>query len=95
MGRTLFNSTIDEKRQLLERLKQAPDHDEVKTAIRVVEDSQTLHEMHKLLSDIQFTMKSLLNSKDPTIVNSYTENCAAKIDDFYLRLDKRKRRRTY
>lgn len=90
MGKTLFHSTLVEKGILLDKLKDAPSHEDVKTAIRVIEDAKTLHEMHKVLSDVRYNLLSLVNCRDSKLTNVYINECETTISDFYTKLDKRK-----
>jgi hypothetical protein len=92
MGKTLFQSTLAEKAALLDKLKDAPSHKDVATAIRVVEDSKTLHEMHKVLSDVRYNLLSLVNCRDPNLIGMYINSCNITIADFYANIDKKKTR---
>lgn len=99
MGKTLFNSTISEKKKLRERLSNArekiassSDSDEVLLAICVTEDALTLHEMHKVMMDLQYNLMSLCGTDDVDLVKAYVKRDIDVIADFYAKLEKRKKR---
>lgn len=100
MAKSTFYSTQVEKKNLLEKLKNAPSHDEVDIAIRVVEDAKLIHEMHALLNEIDNRLvdmsEMLKNSyiydvgdsvKKLSKINSESRY---KIASFYGLLEKRK-----
>jgi len=92
MGKTLFNSTLDEKKTLLAKLKVAPVHTEVKIAMRVVEDAKMLHEMHQLMMNVQYDLMALVNARDTNIAEKYIKRNLENIADFYERIERRKKK---
>lgn len=99
MGKTLFNSTISEKKKLHARLMSAgeiivkdSDYDDIFMAICVTEDALTLHEMHKVIMDLQYNLMSLCGTDDVDLVKAYVKRDIDTIADFYAKLEKRKKR---
>lgn len=87
MAAKLFNSTLKEKKELLERLKAAPHHDEIAIAIDVVEDALLLHELHNTVSDVETKLEILAH------VNT-AHLCLRHIHQFYGNLSKRLSRKS-
>lgn len=99
MGKIIFNSTISDKRKLRERLSNAhdkiinaSDSDEVLLAICVTDDALTLHEMHKVMMDLQYNLMSLCGTDDVELVKAYVKRDIDVIANFYAKLEKRKKR---
>jgi len=99
MSKQLFNSTITEKKRLRKRLGDAhdkivnsSDSDEVFSAICVTEDALTLHDMHKVLMDLQYNLMTLCGTDDVNLIKAYIKRDVDSIADFYAKLEKRKKR---
>lgn len=89
MGRrTTFRSTIGEKAQLLKKLESAPQHNDVETAIRVVKDAQTLHDLHRMVVDLEEGILTCRYQIDPAKYIALIN----KINKFYDLVEKRNRR---
>lgn len=97
MGKTIFNSTILEKKRLRDRLARSCSdsfHDDVYNALCVTEDALALHKMHQVIMDIKHELEHSVDENGCRLRNRYQcmQKMLNKIDDFYHSVNRKKRK---
>lgn len=97
MGKTIFNSTINEKKRLRDRLARSCSdsfHDDVYNALCVTEDALALHKMHQVLMEIKHELEYTVDENGVALRWRYNcmQSMLNKIDDFYCSVDRKKRK---
>jgi len=101
MGRTLFNSTLREKKDLYERLERALPNDDIEAALRVVEDAMLVHDFHTAVGKVEesfqametrFAVNPLIANHIGKIAFQEWKESVANLDRLYKKIEKKKKK---